>query len=502
MKNLHALLLLSSSATSQVNTIATTVKRNWLKKMRELLLQLPVTFSRVIYTIREIGVQKTMDDYERRKLGIFNLLNFLQLITGLIIPVLVVSKDNNFSDIAFLQSVLPCFVSLGVLMLNYYGRHEPALLCYFILYPIVTSVIYLAGMNLGIELFFVLYGILSVFFIQHIGQMIFALGLSMVSYFVLTVLWKNYHYELANNHTALYIFNHLLAVLFIFYGLYLIKKENTDYQFKILGKGRMLHQKNLEINKQKKEIENKASLLEKQATELAELNGVKNKLFSVIAHDLRTPMYALRNLFQNVAQRNLTRAELKTLIPEVTKDLSFTTDLIENLLHWAKNQMQAHSINHQPIDISGIAVDVLNIMRLQLKAKNIEIDNKLPATLSIVGDRDMVQVVLRNLVSNAIKFTPINGRITIGVNEIQGYVEVYIRDTGVGITPEGLQKIRQNIFFSTKGTTNESGTGLGLMLCREFILKNGGHIYIESEQGGGTTISFTLPRGEEMLKAV
>jgi signal transduction histidine kinase len=243
-------------------------------------------------------------------------------------------------------------------------------------------------------------------------------------------------------------------------------------------------------------------LLEKQTGQLKDSDAVKNKLFSVIAHDLKTPIYALRNLFQNIQNNNVNAREIREMMPEVIKDLNYTTDLIENLLHWAKNQMQADAIRQRSLNISKITDEVMQLVRLQTTAKNIHIENQLKDPILIFADSDMVHLVLRNLVSNAIKFTPANGRITIGSNETPGYVEVFIRDTGVGMSPDNLQKVRQNIFFTTKGTINESGTGLGLMLCKEFIVKNGGHLYIESEQGSGTTISFTLPRGNELLKAV
>jgi two-component system, sensor histidine kinase and response regulator len=502
MKHIQSILLSPFKSMLLRNPAIADLDKKVFQKIRETIIQARNSLLHLIASIKKIGTHPNMDEYEKRKLGIFNQLNFLQLVTGLIVPLSVIATDKNLSSTACFESLLPCFVSVLVLALNHSRRFESALLCYFILYPVITSVIYMGGMNLGVELFFILYGILSVFFIHQIGQMLFAVSLSMISYFVLSVLWKNYYYELEKTHIWFYLFNQLLAVAFIFYALYLIKKENADYQFKILQKSRMLNYKNLEIKKQKKEIETKAGLLEKQTGQLKDSDAVKNKLFSVIAHDLKTPMFALRNLFQNIQDKNVKPHEIREMMPEVIKDLNYTTELIENLLHWARNQMRADTIHKHSLNISKIADDVLQLMRLQTTAKNIDVENRLQDPIIIFADSDMVHLVLRNLVSNAIKFTPPKGRITIGSNEMAGYVEIFIRDTGVGMSPDGLQKIRQNIFFTTKGTINESGTGLGLMLCKEFISKNGGHMYVESEQGKGTTISFTLPRGGELLKAV
>lgn len=452
--------------------------------------------------LKRLGVTPRMDEYEKRKLSIFNQLNFLQFVSALIVPVLGLSGDKQITPTAYIETLLPSVVSLFVLALNYHRRYESARFAYFILYPVITSVIYMGGMNLGVELFFILYGILSVFFIQSISQMLFSVSLSMVSYFILSVVWKNYHYQLSRVHVEFYLFNQLLAVGLIFYGLYLVKSENSRYQFSILKKNRMLHHKNLEIEKQKQEIVDKAALLQKQAARLRESNTVKNKLFSVIGHDLKTPLYALRNVFQNLHQFDTPAEEIRELLPEIVNDLNFTTGLMENLLQWAKGQMQDNTVRPQVIDMSQLTNDVLQILRLQAHSKKITINNSIGEAVYAYADRDMIHLVLRNLVSNAIKFTPVHGKISIGLHETSSYVEIFVQDTGVGISPEAIHKIRKNDYFTTKGTTNESGTGLGLMLCKEFIVKNGGKIHIESDPGKGSTFSFTLPCGEQYLKAI
>ena len=453
-------------------------------------------FLHFVNKIKSLGFTKSMDDYEKRKLGIFNLLNFLQLITGIIVPIAGMFDNEKLPAMAWFIASMPSMISILVLTLNSYRKYEAALISYFILYPVITSVVYMSGLDLGVELFFILYGILSVFFLQQISQMLFSVGLSMISYFVLSVVWDKYQYKLETANLPVYLFNQVLAILFIFYGLFLIKKENSGYQFSILNKNRDLHKKNLEIQKQKTEIAEKANLLEKQTDELTQLNTLKNKLFSVIAHDLKTPMYALRNLFRNMQQFNLSGEEIRIMIPDVVNDLNYTTGLMENLLHWAKSQMQSDSIRPQIIDVSKITEEVLQLLRLQAESKKIYIESKVISDVFVYADKDMINLVLRNLLSNAIKFTPEEGYIQVGVNELSSFVEVYVRDTGTGISDEAMQKIRKNDYFTTKGTASESGTGLGLMLCKEFLIKNGGQMHIESEPGKGSVFSFTLPRYE------
>ncbi|HYF30086.1 MAG TPA: HAMP domain-containing sensor histidine kinase [Chitinophagaceae bacterium] len=443
--------------------------------------------------VRAIGYADSLDDFEKRKLGLFNQLIFLGLITGIIAPIAGIFDDDKLPTISWIVAFLPGIVSMLVLLLNHNRKYEIAMMAYFILQPFVTSLVYLGGINLGVELFFILYGILSVFFLQRLNQMLFSLALSMISYFMLAVVLKNYQYQLETASLYFYLFNQILAIVFIFYGLYLIKEENTSYQFSILNKNRELHRVNLEIEKQKTVIADKAALLEQQTVQLTELNSLKNKLFSVISHDLKTPMYALRNLFSNIQQYDLSAEEVKALIPDVVNDLNYTTGLMENLLQWAKNQMRSSTVNPQMLDVTALIDDVCGLLRLQAEAKRIHVSAEGTTSALIYADKDMVHLVLRNLLSNAIKFTPEDGNVCIEVTENGTMTQVAVKDSGVGISEENLQKLF-NEYYTSKGTANESGTGLGLMLCKEFLTKNGGQLKVSSEEGKGSVFSFTLPK--------
>src|SRR2546421_957022 len=447
------------------------------------------------FEINSIGYSDTMDDYEKRKLRIFNQLNFFGIITGVIVPISGMFDQTKLPALAWLVACAPAMISVLVLWLNHLRKYEEAIIVYFVLYPVVTSLVYLGGLNLGIELFFILYGILSVFFIQSISHMLFSIGLSMTSYFMLAVVLKNYQYQLEIANLPFYLFNQVLAIAFIFYGLFIIKKENTGYQFSILNKNRELHRYNLEIEKQKTEIAEKAVLLEEQTNQLTELNSLKNKLFSVISHDLKTPMYALRNLFQNVQEYDLPAEEIKNLLPDVVNELNYTTGLMENLLQWARSQMQSNSVRPQQIDVFKLVTEVSQLLKIQAEAKQIRLDCKVDPQLFVFADRDMINLVLRNLVSNAIKFTPEKGKIIIRAEEKRSFIELSVKDNGVGISSENLEKLF-NEYYTSKGTANESGTGLGLMLCKEFLAKNGGQMKVQSEEGKGSTFSFTLPKSE------
>lgn len=438
-------------------------------------------FTKASQRIKSIGFTGNMDDYEKRKLGIFNQLNVLQLLTGVIIPLAGLLSNRQFHSSAWIVACMPAVISILVLTFNARREYYLAQIAYFVVNPIAISFVYFWGFNMGVELSFILYAVLSVFFIQELSQMLFALALSMASYFGLAVLCKNYTYQLAAVSPYLYLFNQLLAIGFIFVGLFLIKKENTGYQQSIL--------------KQKEALAANEKLLRQQTDELTQINAFKNRLFSIIAHDLKSPIYALRNLFRNMQQLDMPAGEIKEMVPDVVNELTHTTSLMENVLHWARSQMQAYTVRPQAIGVPELMAEVARLLRLQADAKQIGVTLKSDAAVVAFADRDMVHLVLRNLLSNAIKYTPERGCIELGARRDANAIALFVKDTGMGIPQEDMEKIQLDNFYSTKGTAGEPGTGLGLMLCKEFIQKNGGELHIDSIPGKGSTFTFTLPAG-------
>jgi len=453
--------------------------------------------------VKNIGYKPSLGSYEKRKLGIFNLMNFVGLLSGVIIPIVILLNKEYMPAYAWLIACSPMLISLLVMTLTHYQQHELSRTCFFTLYPVMTCVVYAVHIDLGIEFFFVLYGVLSVFFLRKLYNIIFCFTLSMACYFSENTFWNTYIYRLEETHYYFFIFNHLLALFFIFYGLLLIKNENSRFQQQSYEKNFQLRRSNLKILRHKADIAEKAALLQEQTHQLTELNTLKNKLFSIIAHDLKNPLYALRNLFRNIQRYDLPGEEIKMLVPDMVNELSYTTGLMENLLQWAKSQMYAEAVKPQMLDISKITHEVLQLLRLQAEAKNIYIRSKLERPVFVYADKDMINLVLRNLLSNAIKFTPDKGTISIEAREMRSHIEVYVQDTGMGISEEVIQKLMvEDIYYTTKGTDGEAGTGLGLMLCKEFLSKNGGRMHVQSEPGKGSIFSFTLPKGEDSASGI
>lgn len=453
------------------------------------------SFFRLRGSVWNIGYRPSLGSYERRKLGIFNVMNILGLSAGIVIPLFCFFSGDHIPPIIWVAACSPAVISTMVLVANHYQQYELARIIYFLLYPLMTTVTYALGIDAGIEFFFVLYGVLSVFFMRNIYNIVISFSFSMTCYFLVETVWTHYSYSLVAHNFYFFLFNHLLALFFIFYGLLLVRGENARYQNQTRDKNWQLRRSNLKILRQKVDLSGKAALLEEKTMQLTELNSLKNKLFSIIAHDLKSPLYALRNLFRNVQLYGLPGEEIKLLIPEVVNELTYTTGLMENLLQWAKSQMQNDSVKPQLLDIARITTEVLQLLRIQADAKRIYINSMIEQPVYVYADRDMVNLVLRNLLSNAIKFTPEEGSIFIEAHEMRSHIEISVQDTGTGITEDNLQKLLSEHYYTTRGTGGEAGTGLGLMLCKEFLSRNGGQMRIESEPGKGSTVVFTLPKG-------
>lgn len=244
----------------------------------------------------------------------------------------------------------------------------------------------------------------------------------------------------------------------------------------------------------KKEAE--LALVESQK-KLKELNDTKNKLFSIIGHDLRGPIGNLKSFIElivNDADFSDTQ-NLKQLLEELLSSTSTTYDLLENLLLWAKSQQ--NEVIFMPVDVELHQTFEMSIALIAeaAKRKSITIHNQIPNNLIIHADRNMIMTITRNLISNAIKFTESGKNIYLSVLENGSSFTISIKDEGVGINPEDLKELfNPTKKHTTSGTSGEKGTGLGLLLCKEFVEKHNGKIWAESEQGNGSEFKFTISK--------
>jgi PAS domain S-box-containing protein len=237
-------------------------------------------------------------------------------------------------------------------------------------------------------------------------------------------------------------------------------------------------------------IENQVRI---QSDQLIAMNKLKDRLFSIIAHDLRGPLINLNEVIKMLNSGIITDAEFKLFIPKLSNNIGYTTGLLENLLFWSRSQLQGEIIKPVYFNIKGITDNIIALFESAIKDKDIITENNLDPFSLVYADIDMIQLIVRNVISNAVKFSKHGGSIKITSKIKENFFVNCISDSGVGISEENQRKLFEQETFTTRGTDNEEGTGLGLLLCKDFIEKNGGKIWVESEIGVGTKFFVQIP---------
>jgi len=289
------------------------------------------------------------------------------------------------------------------------------------------------------------------------------------------------HQDAVRNH-QLQIFVAILLIIFLSILTFILFRSRADKQKSNL----ILHAKNQEISRQKEEMEH-------QAVQLLLNNQQKDKLFSIIAHDLKGPLNSLKGVLDFLKENALSDKEIRNMMVELRRNVDYSAELVNNLLFWASSQMNGIVVQPVILPMHHLIADTMTLFFKQAADKMISLKNECTTPLMAYADKDMIQMVLRNLFSNAIKFCRMGDSITITGRLDGNAVEICVTDTGIGIKPEALEKINRKESITTYGTAKEKGTGLGLFLCREFTEENNGRFWIESQWGKGSRFYFTIP---------
>ncbi len=238
--------------------------------------------------------------------------------------------------------------------------------------------------------------------------------------------------------------------------------------------------------------------LEKQKAELTEMNVLKDKLFSLVSHDFRSPLRSLIGTLSLFLKGTVSGEEMRQITGGLLEKMENTSNMLDNLLIWAKSQLKGMQISPIILDLHLITEEVIKLLEPQAENKNVLLKNRVLPGVFAFADLEMVKLVLRNLVSNAVKFSKNESSVEIFARKVNEIVTISVKDQGVGITEEQKKKLFSLENFSTLGTANERGMGLGLMLCKDYVEKNYGKIWVESEQNIGSTFSFSLPSKENV----
>lgn len=273
--------------------------------------------------------------------------------------------------------------------------------------------------------------------------------------------------------TFLIIFSILALILFILIVIFFVAK--------------------VKVNKRISKIN---SMLEESNQKLKVMNVTKDKFFSIIAHDLRAPFNAILGFSELIKDEINDRKDfnsIKDFNDSLSESAHSLFTLLENLLQWANSQRGELEYSPTRFDLYELIRSNMNLFSLKAADKCINLQTDIEPNTFVVGDENMVNTIIRNLLSNALKFTDMNGKIIISTKSDDDFVTIMVKDTGIGISKDNQDKLfRLDCNYSTYGTNDESGSGLGLILCKEFVEKNGGNIWVESELRKGSQFAFTL----------
>lgn len=229
--------------------------------------------------------------------------------------------------------------------------------------------------------------------------------------------------------------------------------------------------------------------------DLEQLNATKDKFFSIVAHDLKSPINSFLAI-SNLLVEHIDHFSMEE-IQEMAKDVRNSGDglvkLLENLLDWARIQMKRCEFAPEQLSLNTVVESIINVLSLNASQKGILLKDKIPPSTDVVADRNMLSTIIRNLVSNAIKFTKEGEEVSISFQQDGDQSLISVQDTGTGIKEKDIENLfKLDVTTTSRGTENEKGTGLGLILCKEMVEKHRGDIWVESTLGEGTNFTFSL----------
>lgn len=293
---------------------------------------------------------------------------------------------------------------------------------------------------------------------------------------------------------AIAIITFLLIVVVILLVLYYKRNaEKKTSNAQLQKQKQEIAEVNEELSALNEELLKQMNIVSSQNFELEKLNAVKNKFFSIVSHDLRSPLNNLKMLFELYHKGQLNKNELNDLLLKLGDTIYSTAGFLDNLLEWAKSQLEGININPDNFKLITIVEENLNLLDSQIKTKNIKVENKIANAIDVYADPNMINIVIRNILSNAVKFCEADDLISFDAKIIGNEILLSISDTGRGMDSETKNNLFTLSHQTSMGTSGEKGYQIGLILCKDMIVQNGGKIKVESELGVGTTFLIHLP---------
>ncbi len=427
--------------------------------------------------------------------AIFRSLNYLAFIACLHCPLHLFLSDNMDTNYwSIVTCFLPVVLCAAVILLFRAKKFQAGFFISFVCVPCSLALKATYAPVEGIMLYPLAQSIICFFVLNTKRDVIIAYTISMLCFSELTI-----YYEYLNNETFnqdfIFLFSGLIFFMLIMYFIFSYLRiaieqyhmETNENEQTLSRKNRILEIKNSLIENQTKELEKKQQLL----ISAAEL---QQKISSLLSHDARTSVISFKNIFKSFRKGHMSPEELINYIPALEEEADSMNMIFDDILSLSNDGHIPDETFNEKIDPKTVIEEVCHAYTEMADSKKISLRYHITASGMIDANPKFIRIILRNLISNAIKFTMPGGSISISnrIKEGNRY-QLLVKDNGQGMSEEKLDKIRKGVGLTTTGTSNEKGTGLGLKFCREFVSKCNGILEIQSELGVGSTFSFTLP---------
>lgn len=411
-----------------------------------------------IRKIAHLGFDKVRDEYERNNAKILN----ITCSSGIFVAIctMVISLILGHSTAAILGALGIIMLGIG-LYLSHLGKQVVSVaFCFLFGFTVIPYFCYEYGFT-GAELYILTGGVsASLMAYSNRKMSIFLIASSVVALtFTLFVLHNHYSGLELSEFGRLLVYPNILMASFI---IFIVVNYFSRSYFK-------------------------------QQNQLKELDVLKSKLISILSHDLRSPLNSIKGVIELYNVGHLSNDELKPLMADLGKQVNSTSLLLEDLLFWVKSQMEGIKPNKTKFELGKMVNESLERAEMKARKKNIALEvEPFPETF-VFADREMVKLAFRNLISNAVKFTPSGkGSISVVLKKNREKVILWVKDNGIGIAPDKVTQLKSKQSFTSYGTSNEKGFGIGLMLSSDFIEQNDGCLHIESTKGMGSSFGLEL----------
>ncbi len=430
----------------------------------------------MIEKIFSFGITETTPPAKAKRIRTINTLATFSFLIMLITDIAAVLGENYF---VLYTNFFRFFVFLGLFTFILFKKHNGAAYYFMISSFLLNSYSGYVNPQQNVMLLTIFPIVaLSIYLINNLRWNIVYAAANCISF--ITLRYRQDHQNLNFNITMQVGIVIIFAAFVLIY--YFIKKENENYE------------KLIQVQNEKLALNNK--LLEEQNENLSSLNNLKDKFFKIIAHDLRNPFQGINAISDLMIKEydTIPDSDKINFIEKIKSTSNSGYYLLDNLLKWSISQTTELHVKKEICFPYHIITETLLLFHEQIASKNINFVNNIPFTLQIMVDKNMFASIIRNLISNALKFTPKDGKVSINSRVSTEKVFISIHDSGIGLSSNQIADIMNHSnIISTPGTTNEQGTGIGLYLCNEFIHKHGGNLVIESILGKGSTFSFDIP---------